>query len=337
MTGQRAGREAPAHGTERRATGPLHWHTCDVDRARALIAEVMHYPVTLKPLAGAARFAMDMRGTQLGPINTNVVAYGPHTLIETGGLGAYHINFVSTGGLVQTRRGERYAYTATRGQVPVTEPTGMATAELVDSAEVLSLGFERQAVEGALADYLDHSVRPLRFAGGFDPTAGRGRTLTGLARILEREVLSPTGLLEQPAAAAPLAETLLATMLHATPHQYLEELLSPAARTCPRPVRTAIEAMQADPAHPFTVRELARIAGVAPRSLQAGFRQHMETTPMTYLRRLRLERAHRDLTRLGPAVTVTEVAVRWGFSHLGRFASAYRARYGTLPSQERRG
>jgi AraC-like DNA-binding protein len=31
-------------------------------------------------------------------------------------------------------------------------------------------------------------------------------------------------------------------------------------------------------------------------------------------------------------VSVAEVAARWGFSHLGRFAAAYRKRYGESPS-----
>ncbi|MGI5466453.1 AraC family transcriptional regulator [Streptomyces sp. CA-132043] len=336
MTVERGPREPSAPATDRPTGGPLIWRTQDVDRARALIAEVMHYPVTLRPLSEASRFAMNMRGMQLGPVNVNVVAYGPHTLIETGGLGAYHVNIVTTGGLIQAQRGAEFVHTPAGGQVPVIEPTGMATAELVDSAEVLSLGFERHAVENALEAYLDHSVQPLRFTGGFDPVAGQGRTLAGLARVLEREVRTPTGLFQQQAVASSLAEALLTTVLYATRHQYREELDRPAARTCPRPVKLAVEAMRADPAHPFTVRELARIAGVAPRSLQAGFQQHLDTTPMTYLRELRLECAHRDLVRLGTAATVTEVAVRWGFTHLGRFAAAYRTRYGRPPSRTHR-
>ncbi|MEV0598098.1 AraC family transcriptional regulator [Streptomyces sp. NPDC050315] len=324
-------------GQESQGGGTLQFRTGDVDRARSWISEIMHYPVTLNPQAEAARFALDMRGMQLGSINANTVAYGTHCIGRSSGLGvAYHINFTTTGTSIETHRGETFVCTAAGGRLPVFEPTGTVTTEMNDEAEVLALGWDRHAVESALEEYLDHSVRPLHFPGGFDPTDGKGRTLAGLARVLERELHAPTGLLEQGIVAARLADALLTTMLYATPHQYHEELTQPAPRTCPRPVKRAIDAMQADPAHPFTVRELARIAGVAPRSLQAGFQRHMETTPMTYLRALRLERAHRDLTRPGSPDTVTEVAVRWGFTHLGRFAAAYQARYGTLPSQAHR-
>ncbi|MCU1409258.1 MAG: AraC family transcriptional regulator, partial [Microbacteriaceae bacterium] len=52
-----------------------------------------------------------------------------------------------------------------------------------------------------------------------------------------------------------------------------------------------------------------------------------------YLRDFRLEQVHKELLAAEPgAVTVTEVAARWGFVHLGRFAAAYRQRFAERPS-----
>ena len=68
--------------------------------------------------------------------------------------------------------------------------------------------------------------------------------------------------------------------------------------------------------------------------LQESFRQHVGVPPLTYLRLLRLEGVHAELARAGPGGPgVSEVATRWGFTHLGRFAGAYRERYGVTPSQ----
>jgi AraC-like DNA-binding protein len=45
-----------------------------------------------------------------------------------------------------------------------------------------------------------------------------------------------------------------------------------------------------------------------------------------------------ELKASGPdSVTVTQVAGRWGFVHLGRFASAYRRKFGESPSATLRG
>jgi AraC-like DNA-binding protein len=51
---------------------------------------------------------------------------------------------------------------------------------------------------------------------------------------------------------------------------------------------------------------------------------------MRYLRQVRLDRAHDDLTRAHGSVADT--AYHWGFTNLGRFARAYRDRFGEFPA-----
>jgi AraC-like DNA-binding protein len=53
---------------------------------------------------------------------------------------------------------------------------------------------------------------------------------------------------------------------------------------------------------------------------------------MEYMRRVRLEYAHRDLLAADPArQTVTAIAYRWGFPSCSRFAAQYRQTYGVTP------
>lgn len=96
----------------------------------------------------------------------------------------------------------------------------------------------------------------------------------------------------------------------------------------------AVEAIHERPEEPFTVLALAQLAGVSVRTLQAGFRRYLDCTPLAYLRAVRLARAHEDLRAADPGVTtVSQVAYRWGFVHLGRFAADYRTRYHTTPAR----
>ena len=79
--------------------------------------------------------------------------------------------------------------------------------------------------------------------------------------------------------------------------------------------------------------EIAAAAGVTVRAVQLAFRRHLDTTPLGYLRRVRLDHAHRQLAAADPRhESVTAVAYRWGFSS-SRFAAYYRQAYGVLPSQ----
>jgi AraC-like DNA-binding protein len=101
----------------------------------------------------------------------------------------------------------------------------------------------------------------------------------------------------------------------------------------PRPVDRAIKIMEADPAAPLSMADLARAADVSVRTLQAAFLRHTGVSPMEYLRHIRLARVHEDLLTADPRHhTVARIAHRHGFPHLGRFAATYRARYGLNPS-----
>ncbi|WJJ95055.1 helix-turn-helix domain-containing protein [Neopusillimonas aromaticivorans] len=77
---------------------------------------------------------------------------------------------------------------------------------------------------------------------------------------------------------------------------------------------------------------MAEHVDVSIRSLFAGFRKYRNTSPMRQLKERRLEKVHHDLLNPGPDTSVTQVALRWGFSHLGQFSAAYQQRYGELPS-----
>ncbi len=85
----------------------------------------------------------------------------------------------------------------------------------------------------------------------------------------------------------------------------------------------------------LTIEQLAEHAGVSVRTLFAGFKSFLNTTPMSYLKELRFEQAHIELMR-NEHISVTDVAFKWGFTHLGRFSQEYKRRYGELPSCTRR-
>lgn len=83
---------------------------------------------------------------------------------------------------------------------------------------------------------------------------------------------------------------------------------------------------------PVQLDLLAQAADVRPRTLEKHFKMFLGTTPLGWVRHMRLARARQEFTRLGPNATVTAVALSNGFSQLGRFAAEYRKAFGELPS-----
>ncbi len=83
---------------------------------------------------------------------------------------------------------------------------------------------------------------------------------------------------------------------------------------------------------PIQLEVLAQVGGVRPRTLETHFKMFLGTTPLGWVRRMRLARARRELLHHGPQATVTAIALASGFSQLGRFAAQYRKAFGELPS-----
>jgi AraC-like DNA-binding protein len=133
------------------------------------------------------------------------------------------------------------------------------------------------------------------------------------------------------AARASFDEFLLTMLLHQHPHNYSGDLAGPALTPIPGIVRRAERYMQDHAEAPITVSDVAAELGISVRSLQAGFRQWRNTTPHLFLRETRLQRV-RDALHLGGTDNVTDLALRYGFSHLGRFSAYYQAKFGEPPS-----
>lgn len=71
------------------------------------------------------------------------------------------------------------------------------------------------------------------------------------------------------------------------------------------------------------------------RSLHHGFVETFGTSPIAYIRNLRLAHVRKDLIR-NTWPTVTETAMHWNFHHLSRFSKAYQDAYGETPSETAR-
>jgi AraC-like DNA-binding protein len=83
---------------------------------------------------------------------------------------------------------------------------------------------------------------------------------------------------------------------------------------------------------PITLGRLCEVAGVGGRCLQKTFLARRGSTPTQYVINRRLEAARTQLLGAVGAVEVTTIAMAWGFTHMSRFSTMYRQRFGESPS-----
>ncbi|QJU54922.1 helix-turn-helix transcriptional regulator [Herbiconiux sp. KACC 21604] len=128
-------------------------------------------------------------------------------------------------------------------------------------------------------------------------------------------------------------DTLLATALACFPI-VLESPAPSRDRALPASVRRALQFIDDNAGLPISLPDIAAASRLSVRGLQGAFRRTLDTTPTAYLRTVRLSAAHADL-EAGDATStgVAEIARRWGFDHLSRFAAEHRRVYGEYPKE----
>ena len=84
---------------------------------------------------------------------------------------------------------------------------------------------------------------------------------------------------------------------------------------------------------PIRIEDVCSAVHASRPALHRSFRAALGTSPMAYLKSLRLSAARKDLARSRRGTTVAAVAMRWGFFRLGCFSADYRAMFGEKPSE----
>jgi AraC-like DNA-binding protein len=181
---------------------------------------------------------------------------------------------------------------------------------------------------------------PLRFLSPRPVGPAARAQWTAVTRYVDGLLANPDASLS-PLVVTGAARLLAATALTVFPNTAFEpgsrdrrDAPTATVRRATATLRRATAFIDEHPERDITVTDIAAAACVTVRALQMAFRRELDTTPMAYLRTVRLTRAHRDLLDLGPRQeTVTAVAYRWGFSSTSRFSAYYRETYGVTPKQ----
>jgi TolB-like protein/AraC-like DNA-binding protein len=103
-------------------------------------------------------------------------------------------------------------------------------------------------------------------------------------------------------------------------------------RPIPHDLKKAIDFIRGHLSGKMSVADLVAYCGVPERTLRKHFRTFMGASPLMHWRQLRLAGVRACLLEGSDNASITEVAIRFGFSHFGRFAQDYCNHFGELPS-----
>jgi len=307
------------------------FHTTDLDEARDLVTKVYApHDLTYAGQSGR-RLDTTMSHVRLGEISLNRLRYGARVNIDVECLGSFLLVMMPIAGSVQIRCGDQQIR-STPQLASVISPTLPMQETIEADCDQIMLRIERELLERTCAQHLGRELRqPLRFDLGMEMSANPN--WNSLMAYLFAEANQDAAVLQIPLLRAQFEQLVATTLLLGHGHNYQAALNQPAKAIVPSHVKRVEEYIAAHAAEPLTVAGLAAYAKVSASSLYAGFRDFRNSSPMAYLKQVRLQRVNEELQNANQASeTIAQIALRWGFHHLGHFATDYKKMFGESPS-----
>jgi AraC-like DNA-binding protein len=145
--------------------------------------------------------------------------------------------------------------------------------------------------------------------------------------------LDNEGAVASPITISYLKQALLLAVLETAPHTCNSVIRDLPTAKLPRYVSRAIDYIHAHASEPITLVEISENACTSVRNLQLGFNKYKRTTPMGYLRMVRLSKARIDLLSEEIIESWQNIGMRWGFYDAGLFVKYYQKVYQETPFQ----
>lgn len=307
--------------------------TTDLDEVREVCGRVFN-PHRLSLVGPGQSLRSRMDHLPVGPLSLNRLTWGAQVHVDPGRLENYYLISVPVRGAARFHLGSDAVDVSPHRACVISAPQRFHF-EADAQFDQIVVRFERVALIDAwtaLAGSPPQGEVDLRAELPLDGPAWRA--LEPSLQVLAACTRGAYAPALMPHLHSRLQDMLLTTLLlHCAP-QLAAKPPAAAPNAAAALVRRAQSWMLAQLSEPMSLGQAARAGGVASRTLQAAFQSECGMGPMQWLREQRLGAVHRMLHEAaGPTTRVTDLALAFGFTHLGEFSRAYRRRFGETPSR----
>lgn len=303
-----------------------------IDEAREFVGNVF-CPHRLTPSKRTARLDAQMHHARISDYTSlNFLKYGAKVNVEPGALQDFFNIQIQLTGNVVTRCGSQTEDIGA-GDAAVLSPTEYVSMDWNRDSSMLIYRVDRKLVERKLSAVICGSLRdPIVFATKLNHHSASGAGWLRAVRFLLDDLDGNKSFLNFPHAAEAFDDNLVMSLLFGQKHNYSHRLGNGFPKAAPKSVRRVEAYIQENAGNAIFIEDLIRVSQGSARALYSAFRYYREISPMKYLRKVRLENVRQDLLDGSRGVSVTEIAFRWRFFQLGRFAADYQQAFGELPS-----
>jgi AraC-like DNA-binding protein len=312
---------------------PIDWDL----RTEDLAAYHARVSGLLKPFAltGKPRGYYDARlaHRRLWRSELTLIDYGEEVAVDAGTMNDFYVLQVPLrGSYCSYHNGQ--SLVVRQGQAHLIHESLPLTMDCARDLSLLVFKLDRAALTALWpGDPGRRTARAERFGTVLTLDDGPGHSLRRTIEFVAAESLQPGLFHHHPVTRRHAEELLLAAIAASQDGAARDEM--PPARAAPPPcVRRAEAFIEQHLRDELTLDQIVAASRVGARTLFYGFRKTHGIGPWAWARARRLEGARQALqSAAARSLSVTDVALDWGFAHLGRFSAAYRLQFGEAPSE----
>lgn len=308
------------------------YHSTDLDAVRGYVGTIF-CPHSLDLAHKNTQIDTRLHHARVAGMSLVYLDYGAPVDIVPGTLDNFYLVQLVLSGRAEVSL-DNTVYLAHPGEATIINPTCSTRIRVTDDCRFLSIRLDCARVAQMLALQINRQLdKPLLFHSKLDFCSDKGAVIGRFINhvLAELELQAADSML--PNMNEHYENMLVSALLELQPHNYCDSIAEARSVPAHHYVKKAESFMRENLASMITPDELASVAGVTPRTLCNGFHRYYQTTPMCYLKSLRLERAHECLRKASDGETITRIAMNCGITHLGRFSLEYKQRFGEAPSQ----
>ncbi len=207
------------------------------------------------------------------------------------------------------------------------------TVDIERDCRILFVTIKRRLMELELKRLLGRSPnRPLVFETGMPTNTAHAASWWRAAEYYLKEILTEGSILAHPSVGAELELNLVRALLITHRNNFSDEISRNISEMVPEYLQRAKRYIEENYQENVRLECIIRAAGVNAVKLGSSFKEFSGTTPLGYLKQVRLDKAREQLMKGCSKKNISSIAMDVGFNHLGRFSIEYKNAFSESPT-----
>jgi len=283
---------------------------------------------------GDTEIAFEHNKVMLNSISLNSINYGSEVKIQAPPTEGVYLVILTLDGQGVFEQNESTSITKP-GDICILDPHSPLKISLSENFKQLTLQLDEEQLNRHASRIVGYQLKdPLMFQSIKENDVANTSGFKSLIKTICANINTPTSSMLDKQVAKNLESTLISLLLAEFPNNYSDYAGEGPLQLAPFYVRRAQNYIHDHYSEQVSLDQLAIVSGVGVRTLQKGFKNVLGTSPMNYIRAIRLEMARKRLLVASERKeSVTDIAYSCGFGHLNKFTKYYKEYFGETPIQ----